>query len=677
MTARRAAWTAGGGMLLVYLLTLAPSVTFWDAGEFIAAARTLGIPHPPGTPLFILLLNTWARMLGFLPFAAATNSFSAVCSAAAVGLTAYWIARATESAWAGVAAAVCAGAMSSVWQNATETEVYAGALMFAVVAIVAADASGRSGRRRWLLLAVYCLALALPFHLSTIVAAPVVALLAVDAIGGRRDWGAGLAIVGVTLVVIGVSRLSWVLPAGGLVLLGAAPVVGRSRASWNDGAVRREQLALLGVVVLAASALLVMIVRARFDPAINQANPASLRRLGYVVARQQYDLPGVWPRQVAPWIQIANWFEYADWQFALSLGPTVIPTVPRVLATLVFVFVAAIGAQWHHRRDPRSWRAVLLLFVCGSLGVIFYLNLRAGTSFGWSFLPQAVHHEARERDYFFVFGFWAWGIWAGCGAMVAGRRGVAWLRGWHRHRRASRGIGAAVTDVPFAGGRRFAGAATACGLAIAALPIALNWAAVNRRSEPDASMPRQVAAALLTPLPTRAVLFVAGDNDTYPLWYAQQVEHLRPDVTIVTLPLLNARWYSEELQRRYGLVGPTPEYVAAAARRLGRPVAVSLTVPGADRDRLAISWTVLGAVAVDAFSLGPDQRHLRALAMNRASVAQQAERIAAWRRGRMPRPSTDPVYDYFAEVLSCPATMLVRLPSAAQLASLDSTCNLR
>ena len=66
MTARRAALLAGGTMLLVYLATLAPSVTFWDAGEFIAAARVLGIPHPPGTPLFIVLLNAWAKVLSFV-----------------------------------------------------------------------------------------------------------------------------------------------------------------------------------------------------------------------------------------------------------------------------------------------------------------------------------------------------------------------------------------------------------------------------------------------------------------------------------------------------------------------------------------------------------------------------------------------------------------------------------
>ena len=84
-------------MLAVYVATLAPDVTFWDAGEFIAAAHTLGIPHPPGTPLFVIALNAWARAFPWLSFAVATNLFSAVCTAAAIGLSSLFVWRATRS----------------------------------------------------------------------------------------------------------------------------------------------------------------------------------------------------------------------------------------------------------------------------------------------------------------------------------------------------------------------------------------------------------------------------------------------------------------------------------------------------------------------------------------------------------------------------------------------------
>src|SRR5581483_5435838 len=167
-------------MLAVYVVTLAPSVTFWDSGEFIAAARSLGIPHPPGTPLFVIALNVWTRLLSALPFAFAANLFSAACTAAAVGLTAWWLGRDHRGPWFAAAAATTAGCMSSVWQNATETEVYAAALTLAVMAIVAADAAGQKGERRWLVLAAYLLALTVPLHLSALVAAPVVIYLATE-----------------------------------------------------------------------------------------------------------------------------------------------------------------------------------------------------------------------------------------------------------------------------------------------------------------------------------------------------------------------------------------------------------------------------------------------------------------------------------------------------------------
>src|SRR5687767_15331930 len=80
-----AAAITAGVVWLGYMVTLAPTVTFWDAGEFIAAAKVLGIPHPPGTPLFVLIAHAWGTLVPIGEFAWRTNMLSAVLSAAAAG----------------------------------------------------------------------------------------------------------------------------------------------------------------------------------------------------------------------------------------------------------------------------------------------------------------------------------------------------------------------------------------------------------------------------------------------------------------------------------------------------------------------------------------------------------------------------------------------------------------
>jgi hypothetical protein len=397
VTARRVAVATGLALFAVYFATLAPGVTFWDAGEFIASARVLGIPHPPGTPLFVILLSTWARLLWFVPFAMATNLFSALSTAAAVGLTVLFIARNTGKPWLAVAGAVTAGAMASVWQNATETEVYAASLAVAIAAIVSADTAGRTGERRWLMFTAYLLGLALPLHLSILVVAPVAIYLASARSDGSWNLPAGIALLGVTVCAMSVGRMSAPLFAVGALMLAVSPAM----APRDAGRVRwRETAGVAASFLVALTGLLILLIRARHDPAINQGNPYSLGKLAYVVARRQYDVAGPWPRQAPFWLQLANWFEYADWQIALSLAPTVIPNIGRVAATLVFAGLGVVGSLHHREIDRRTWRAGALLLVCGSLGVTVYLNLKAGASFGWRFVPSAALHEARDRDYF-------------------------------------------------------------------------------------------------------------------------------------------------------------------------------------------------------------------------------------------------------------------------------------
>jgi hypothetical protein len=651
VTAPRAALLAAASLAAVYVATLAPGVTFWDAGEFIAAAHSLGIPHPPGTPLFVVLLSAWAKLLAFLPFATATNLFSSACTAVAVGLTTLWVARATKEPLAGVAAGMAAGAMSTVWQNATETEVYAASLLLSVATIVAADRAGRTGDARFTLLTAYLLALAVPVHLSALVAAPVAVVLAASRPIGGFDSRTALVLSGVSVATAGVGRMSVPVISAGLVLILLAAVPRREAFEKGDARRARVGVAIAAVVVgcIALSAVGFLIVRSRFDPAINQDNPRTWGQLAYTVARRQYDVAGLWPRRAPIWLQLANWFEYADWQWALRLAPGVVPNVWRVLATSLFAGLGFAGAAWHRRRDARTWRAVLLLFVCGSLGVIAYLNLRAGRTFGWSFIPDDAAHEARDRDYFFTLGFWAWGIWAGIGAVALAQR---FARAW-------------------------------VGVAVAALPILLNWSVVDRRQEPDATLPRETARQLLEPLPPRAVLFVEGDNDTYPLWYVQQVEGERRDVTVVTLPLLGAQWYLDELRRRYSLGTDTNASDATAATRIAadalgqnRPIASANTLQPSERQAIARRWRVVGLVAI----AEPEPAEISDapvdISLDTAALRRVARSIDEWRRGRRARDEPDSIHEYFLRLLSCPARLLDGA-AAPPSASLDSLCNLR
>lgn len=498
-------------LLAVYSLTLAPGVTLWDAGEFLAAIRTLGIPHPAGTPLYVLVAKCWSFV--FAPvfgFARAVNLFSAAATAAASAIITVLFARWTKDTAIGVCAGVLSGLMSTIWLSATETEVYALAFLLGMVLIVVADRSGRSGDLRWTMLLAYLAGLAWSLHLSALVALPAALFLAFTERDGRVRLGRG------------------------------------AHKSPLRLAIRAVPLAVLG-----ASCVLFLLVRARHDPAINQGNPSTLSALWDVVTRKQYGARSLWPRSAPLYLQIGNLFEYGDWQLALGISGEPGPSFWRTGVTVLYAALAAFGCAQHRRIDRRSWRAWVVLFITASLGVILYLNMKTGPSYGHGLVAD---HEARERDYFFFFGFAAWAAWAAVGAVRLAKR-----------------LPVALASAPFI---------------IAALPIVLNWSAVNRSSLAEDVTARENAISIIEPLPPNAVMLAIGDNDTYPLWYLQQVEGIRRDVTVVTVPLLSASWYRAELARRNRLLDRaapsqwsgealTLDSIRRHAAALGRPVVSS------------------------------------------------------------------------------------------------------
>ena len=594
--------------------------------------------------------------------AIATNLLSAVLTAGAAGIVAALVMRWLGRSAHAVAAGVAAGAMATVWASATETEVYAASLLLSLAMIAAGDRAGRENGGRAAVLLAFLFALSPAVHLSALVAGPAAIVLAMRTEAGPWRWWHGAALLAALVLAAGIGRVdAWLVAIGaaGLLVIAALPHVRRrARGSGPEHVPRAESapaLAMLGACALAASALLILLVRAQHDPVLNQGNPSTWSAMLDVIGRRQYAVPGLWPRRAPLWLQVANLFEYVDWQVALGLAPGVTPSLRRTPFTILYLALALFGCFRHRELHRRSWLATLVLLGCASLGVVVYLNLRAGPSFGYGILPDDAPREPRERDYFFALAFFTWGVWAGVGAAAAAlklARGRAWI-----------------------------------GVAVAALPIALNWRAADRARMPEAAVPRALARELLAAVPERAVLFVWGDNDTYPLWYLQQVEGVRTDVTVVTVPLLGADWYREELRRRHALVraedmatwrGESEEVAAVAerAREVERPVATAVTIPGSYRRRMAEHWVLTGLALVEATDSGGQGEGLR---VDTGKAAPAAARVESLLQAPRPRAVIDPTPWSMRELLRCAgyATEVAQGGRGDAGGSLDLICNRR
>lgn len=373
----RAAAASFVALLALYSATAAPGVTFWDSGEFLAAIHSLGIPHPPGTPLYIIAANVWAQILApAFGFARAVNLFSAVCAAFGCALLANLFARWMRDSYTGFGAAICAGATSTLWLSATEAEVYAPAFLVSAVLLWIGNAIEETGRRAHVILLAYVAGLGWALHLTALIALPAAVVIAAPGLRKtfRERNAAGLATGMATAAALG------------------------------------------------ATVILFMYFRAGHDPAVNQGNPSSFAALSDVIARRQYGEMSLWPRQAPMFLQIGNLFLWADWQFALGLDPRQPPSVLRTPVTLIFAALGLIGAGQHRKAHRASWRAMTVLLVTASVGVALYLNLKAGPSYGIGMLAPGALHEVRERDYFFILVWVTWGTWAGVGAIGVARQ---------------------------------------------------------------------------------------------------------------------------------------------------------------------------------------------------------------------------------------------------------------
>ncbi|MEQ1858027.1 MAG: DUF2723 domain-containing protein [Longimicrobiales bacterium] len=534
-----AAVLAALGAWLLYVLTLAPTTAFWDTSEYIATAHILGIPHPPGNPLFVVVAKVWTLLLAPLGLSVAVrvNLFAAATSAAATGFL-YLIAHRVllgihrEPSFARVGAATSAllGATAfTVWNQSNVNEkVYT--LSMAIIAAVSwlallwHDRKHEPGSARYLLWAVFLLAIGSTNHPMSLLPAPALAL--------------------------------FVVASGGRSLL-TLPVLGRA--------------ALL--VMLGVSFNFVLPVRASLDPRINEGEPtcdafggaavavyervipgpvrglaADLPRcqaLSDNLARVQYQTPPVTERKAPFAAQLEMYWQYFDWQWSRGLDPSEIPSPARLPVSLLFLVLGGAGLLAAWRSDRAVFLYLTALTATLTIGLVIYLNFKHG----YSLSPEITdldQHEVRERDYFYVAGFLMWGCLAGIG--------LAWS--WHLIARIAGTARGYVAAAPI--------------LLLALTPLVMNWRWASRAGDYAA---RDWAYDLLMSVEPYGVLFTNGDNDTFPLWYLQEVEGIRQDITVIVGQYLFTDWYPQQLLR----------HTQAGSQRLFDPT----LAPGLYEDRAA------------------------------------------------------------------------------------------
>ncbi|HEX2716130.1 MAG TPA: hypothetical protein VHM67_00540, partial [Gemmatimonadaceae bacterium] len=238
---------------------------------------------------------------------------------------------------------------------------------------------------------------------------------------------------------------------------------------------------------------------------------------------------------------------------------------------IVFLGLGLYGGVVHWRSDRRSFWFFGALVFSVTFALVFYMNFK----YGWSQAPElgySVPREVRDRDYFYIWSYSTWGVWAALGLVAL----------WAAAARSFAG-----RDGGGGGNGRVPWLAASPLLLVALVPLVANWRQASRAGDTATA---GFARDLLNSVEPYGVLVTVGDNDTFPLWYAQEVEGVRRDVTIAVTSLLNTDWYARQtLIRR-----PVAAYDTARGpavyrgREWPRPTAPALSMTVAQSDAIPL-----------------------------------------------------------------------------------------
>lgn len=667
---------------IVYMLTIEPTASWWDCGEYIATAFKLQVGHPPGAPLF-QILGRFFTLFAFgdvSKVAITINIMSGLCSSFTI-LFLFWTismfakkialqsGEMTEGKMITVLGSAVVGSLAytfsdSFWFSAAEAEVYAMSSFFTAIVFWAIlkweENADKKTSNRWLLLIAYLMGLSIGVHLLNLLAIPAIAF--VFYYRKYKTSRKGFILTGIVSLLILASMMYLIIP--GIVGLSSSFeifFVNSIGLPFNSGTViyflfivglivwglkytAAKRKHVLNTVILAFvfiligySSFFMLVIRSNAKTPIDENSPKDaisllsylnreqygswpifhgayynaprtgyeegknvyikdFKKGKYVVAEVKSDIiydsrfttvfPRMWSNREASHIskykeyikgesitvdgkeivkptfgdnlryffsyQLGHMYvRYFMWNFVgrqndiesqgspkkgnwLSgikfidnsrLGDQdLLPDAYKNHATNKFYFLPLIlgfiGVFFHLKRSNKDSWVVFLLFLMTGLAIVIYLNQ-------YPFQP-------RERDYAYAGSYYAFAIWIGLGVMSLIEITSRLLK--------NRKISAIIISA-------------LCLFLVPVLMATEGWDDHDRSGKYAAV---DFAKNYLNHCDENGVLYTYGDNDTFPLWYVQEVEGIRTDVRVVNYMLSSGYWYVHQLARKAYDAEPLP-----------------------------------------------------------------------------------------------------------------------
>lgn len=666
-------WIIFAIALITYWLTMEPTASYWDAGEFIAVSYKLQVPHPPGAPFFLLM----GRIFSFFSFGdvekvAYCINFVSVLAGGFTCLFLFWsitlfgrklmrISRPEEltsdKTWvligAGIVGSLAYTWSDSQWFSAVEAEVYSMSAFFTafvVWAMLKWDViEDESKANRWLILIFYMMGLSIGVHLLNLVAIPALALIYYFKKYTPSTWGIVATALISLLIIFFINNIiipglptmagsfevffvnSVGLPFGsGAIVFGLLIIGGLTYGIMYS---QRHQMPILNTFLLATAFILIgyssytmVVIRSNFNPPINQNDPSDVMSFVRYLKREQYgsrpllygqyfnaQVVGYDEGEVV-YVKGKDKYEVADKRISYKYSPkdqTILPRIystdpdhqriyreslglregekPNFIHNMRFMFTHQIGwmyiryfmfnfagretddqggdwlrpTQWFEElpaalaenkgrnnffmipfalgliglfyqsvHNTRNFVVIALLFVLTGVALVVYLNS-----------PPT---EPRERDYIYTGSYYAFTFWIGF-AVIA-------LADW---------INRFIKNLKVA-----AIVATLIGLSAPALMAKDGWDDHDRSGR---YFSVDSAINYLQSCAPNAILFTGGDNDTFPVWYSQEVEGVRTDMRVIVLSYYNTDWYINQTMRQTYESEPFPYTLTSQNYRQGGP----------------------------------------------------------------------------------------------------------